>query len=631
MKTIKLLISKQNIIYVIIAFVFAYIHLPRYFVGYFPPLTPSPEPWWGLDFSWLLTLNYANLKDYIWGSDFIFTYGPLAHLSTRIGWGHDWQSLFAFDLFFFFNLIFISYTALKNNKNIWLVLLLFIVHLLIIPVHLGPLVAHFLLCFLVFWVLKNIQKPTWWNMVIQIVLLSLMFFIKFNTGLVAFPVFMIGLIYKGYEKKSSWLHVFGWLIAPLILIYLLSIHWNVNLKQYVVTAMEIIKGYNDIMYLNHSLQTKLVALFMILAILCIQLFPLIKTKTFSEKIKGLIPILIIFVPLFVVYKSGFVRGLESDFFIISIFIIILIVSCYSPKNIWSVTLYVVLIGISFYQIGLSENNKMPIEIASKLNKLYFASLKDFTPTYGLAIHPNNNQLPEKVKRLIGNKTVDIYPWNSQLLFENKLNFLPRPIFQSYTAYTKYLEEINFENYNNLNKRPEFVIYEFLSIDQRYPLYDESKVNLSLTKNYQLVDTFNFQERDFLVLQKKKDFKLITFEPSKDYYIKWGEDLVFKENTYYEIKVKHNLIGKLISVFEHAPEIKILITGNTSYEYRIGKNLLESGIFLDRKINSTTDYAKLFIGDQMNELEKIKSVKLVNHMNEAFKSEIKVIEYNIITK
>lgn len=631
MKISQFFNNKRKITYIAIALFFAYVHIPRYFVGYFPPLSPSPDPWWGLDFSWLLTLNYANLKDYVWGSDFIFTYGPLAHLSTRIGWGHDWKSLFAFDLFFFFNLFYISYTALKRSRNFWLVLLLLCIHLLLIPVHLGPLVAHFLLGFLMFWVLQNLIKPSRWYMVFQVILLSLMFFVKFNTGLVAFPIFIIGLVYIVYDKKSSWWEALVWLNVPFIIIYFFSIHWNVKLKSYVFNAMEIVKGYNDIMYLPHNLQTKLIAVFMILAILSVQLIPFLKSKSISEKIKILIPTGIVFIPLFVVYKSGFVRGLESDFFLVSVFIIILKIGFHQPKYKWIDFVYFIVAGISCYQIGFSENNKMPIEITSKLDKFYFVSLKDYTPTYGLAIHPNNNQLPEKVKRLLGSNTVDIYPWNSQLLFENKLNFLPRPIFQSYTAYTKNLQEINFDHYNNSEKSPEFIIYEYLSIDQRYPLYDESKVNLSLIKNYQIVEFFNFQNRDFIVLQKKKDFKPILLEPTKEYLIKWGEKFVLKENTYYEIHVNHNWKGKLISIFDHAPEVKILIDDNTINEYRIGKNLLESGIFLDTKINSSADFAKLFNVDQINELEKIKSISLVNQLNNSFINEIKVIEYTIITK
>ena len=63
---------------------------------------------------------------------------------------------------------------------------------------------------------------------------------------------------------------------------------------------------------------------------------------------------------------------------------------------------------------------------------------------GFHLFPNNNQLPQSVLNKVGNNTIDSYPWNTQILLENKLNFMPRPIFQSYAAYTTDLEQMNID-------------------------------------------------------------------------------------------------------------------------------------------------------------------------------------------
>jgi hypothetical protein len=48
----------------------------------------------------------------------------------------------------------------------------------------------------------------------------------------------------------------------------------------------------------------------------------------------------------------------------------------------------------------------------------------------------NMQLPDNIKNLVNSKTIDIIPWEISLVPANQLNWKPRPIFQSYSAYTK---------------------------------------------------------------------------------------------------------------------------------------------------------------------------------------------------
>ncbi|MFM5960370.1 MAG: hypothetical protein ACKOQ2_24990, partial [Dolichospermum sp.] len=57
----------------------------------------------------------------------------------------------------------------------------------------------------------------------------------------------------------------------------------------------------------------------------------------------------------------------------------------------------------------------------------------------------NIQLPDTIKNLVNCKTIDIIPWEISLVPANQLNWKPRPIFQSYSAYTKTLDNFNFES------------------------------------------------------------------------------------------------------------------------------------------------------------------------------------------
>ena len=623
--------NKVNWLGILLALTCAFIHLPRYFEVYFPPLTPSPDVWWGLDLSWILTLNYVNIKELIWGTDFAFTYGPLSYLSTRLGWGTNGNALILFDIFFYLNLFLVYFISFAKSSNKIITALLIVGYTLLIPVHIGSSTALILLAFLVFWIRQSINKPRFVYYIFQIILLFLLFFIKFNTGLIAFPLFFTGLLYNLISKreKSYWLLLYA--ITPIIIIVSACGLLNVDLLNYVKTALEIVSGYNDVMYLDHKFSRRLLALFVVFSTLFI-----LGHRTFNERKTNLVKNSALFIiygiPMFVLYKSGFVRGLETEFFIFSVLLILSMQDLHfeNYKKYSSIIVALCVLG-SFGIVYLDNGTKLPFETTNKIDKFYLQGIKDFTPISGLHIIPSPNEFPFSVKAKIGVSTVDIYPWNTQLLFENKLNFSPRPVFQAYTAYTKTLEEMNFNHYNSMEKAPEFVIYEFLAIDQRYPLFDEPKVNLCLIKNYTPVEMFDFQNRKFILLQKRNDFRPIKLEKVNEYAMESESPLAPKKDIFYEIGVYNSMIGSLVSIIDHAPELSLEIKTKTSSEYRTGKKLLESGVFLEQKINKTEDFYSLFFADSLAKMEQVKFYNFKPKSPTLFKDKIRITEYKITQK
>ncbi len=173
------------------------------------------------------------------------------------------------------------------------------------------------------------------------------------------------------------------------------------------------------------------------------------------------------------YKQAFVRADINhikDFFVFLPLLIFTNKELQSNvKNIISNVLVLIVMFFSVYYFYANFDKNF--NIGTKLNKSdYSIAFKDFTNGAGLNIYENNFPLPKEILQKIGNNSVDVFPWNIQLLLENKLNYLPRPVIQSYTAYTPYLEDLNFNHYNSI-KGPEFVLFDYASIDERYPLYD----------------------------------------------------------------------------------------------------------------------------------------------------------------
>jgi len=91
---------------------------------------------------------------------------------------------------------------------------------------------------------------------------------------------------------------------------------------------------------------------------------------------------------------------------------------------------------------------------------------------------------------INNQSVDIFPWDVALCWAYDLNWSPRPVFQSYTAYTPYLDTINSQHFVDIEKSPKNILYFYSSIDGRYPLFEEPETFRTILNNYSYVDQSN---------------------------------------------------------------------------------------------------------------------------------------------
>src|SRR6185437_8201663 len=188
----------QNYFAIFCSFAIAYILFPTYFDLVLPALPEKMQySWESIDTSWMLALNYVKIKSLCWGNGFIFTYGPLSYLSTRIMWGmNKWHLLF-YDLFIAFNFFIITFKNLKRENNERKVTILLAATLcFILPQYFGPGSSLVLLSLLLFWIRESLDTPSIFNYAMQDILLLLAFFIKMNTGIVALILFFAGIVYN---------------------------------------------------------------------------------------------------------------------------------------------------------------------------------------------------------------------------------------------------------------------------------------------------------------------------------------------------------------------------------------------------------------------------------------------------
>jgi len=242
-------------------------------------------------------------------------------------------------------------------------------------------------------------------------------------------------------------------------------------------------------------------------------------------------------------------------------------------------------------------------------------------------------LPDTMLNIIGNSSIDIYPWEYTYLAANNLSWVPRPVIQSYASYTSWLDRQNALHFES-NEAPEFIIWELNketkdinggrleSIDNRYLLNDEPNTIYSIFKNYEVV----FKSYD-LLLYKKSSKEQLGYKKETGSVVgswnKWIEVPLGNGNIVRaKIEIRDNLLGRLKSFFYKSEECYIYykLENNEILKYKvIPKNAMD-GVWINPFIlNPEMDNTEL----------QVTSIQLRSSNKRLMKEEISIVWEEIL--
>jgi hypothetical protein len=408
-----------------------------------------------------------------------------------------------------------------------------------------------------------------------------------------------------------------------------------SLYEYILNSWQISSGYSSAMSFTGS---KRAFISLILAILCCAviinlLFRLCNSGSISLGTALLFT-------LFLGFKHGFVR---QDFHVVLFCIIVLlIISLYLIKiddnpvknkpKLYMIYLIVLLscVGITFQRINyinyINEPSKLslltiirnykfsnlnPSKVANNINiVVLLLDIKKFQAEVQRITNENliklNNQvkLPDSVLEKVQGKTIDIIPWEFSLIPGNQLNWKPRPIIQSYGAYTENLDELN---YQSLSKSPrDYLIYHFQSIDGRHPFFDEPKAFSYVVCNYQL-DSVNspFQvpaiKTNFYLLEKRNISRCSPTPLGETANITWDQvyELPTRNSgiTRVQVKFEYSWLGKIIKKIFRIPPVIINVNylDGTQANFRFVQDNSANGVILSHLPRNDQELMAFFQG------------------------------------
>lgn len=565
----------------------------------------------GLD-SWKSALSYLPLTGKTWGTDIIFTYGPLGFLSSRIGWGISGWVFLLFDLFIIVNFFFIFRDFILQSGQKLLAFLILFCLIGVMTTFFGADLSFVLSFFALYWMYKSYGKPRAGYFAMIILLVTLSFFIKLNTGLVILVLLMAHLFNLAWFKKISYLKAAIIALLTAAAIFLSAALLHVSVASYIKGSMEMIKGYNDIMYLTeaHRREAFFVS-FIFYAMLALYLgyaYLLIRKKQFGEVIFCLLCLLYIFI----LRKQSVIRNdVEhlSEFFLCAP--LLLLIGNLFTLNGRVRKLSLAVIGLFTLVVMFIKTYDGPLykPFARRFTNglAYVRQAEAYDPQVHL-LQRDKRYIPAGVLQKIGQETVDIFPWDAEYAFQNRLNYAPRPIFQSYSAYTPYLQQKNYEFY--LRDAPRFVLYDYEAIDGRHPFNDECILNLFLVKNYSIVDSFFSNERPYLLLKKNAVVTPLDQKKIKETGSFLNSEIDVAGSSFVRIDLRPSLKGKILSIWSRPSEVFIEYKAPEGgwRRYKTSGQLLAGGVLTGKNLFTDADFSQLF--SPGNALPEVKTIRIV---------------------
>lgn len=513
----------------------------------------------GLDPSWNLALNYIAFSEYKFGTDVIFTHGPLGFICSALAINSNLlvaQILWL--IFYGVQIGLITRLIRKNNTSKKILFAFLSMYMVGLPRAGDYLCCILMLCLVLAWDGDKVAG------IASGIITSFVFFVKFSSAIFAITT-IIAFIAMSYFQENRKAYLKGFIIIPFGIVFgYLFYHPSISgLISYLIGSIEMTSGYTVAMSYTRN------DMYVYWVILIVVLYLLIAGLLFKGN-KNLGLVMVWFAPgLFLLYKHGFVRadGHTSQAFCGIFWMLSVLVLCLKDgEDVGGGGNQKAVLACSSVMIAVAYlcSASSPDTVYYKL-KGYIADI----PINSMLVSDSRKTLPHlgpKMREIIDDDTVTVYPWEVSYVAADRLNYAPMPVLQAYSAYTPYLDEVNAMFFQGMDA-PRYIIMNCDTIDKRLPFVEAPETWNQIMFNYSAV--FYDEANGLVLLEKTK-----AYVGQKQTYTMAAYDsnatITFDGADYMTIRFKHNLRGRLAKLFWKIPEVdmRVVYADGTVKEGRI---------------------------------------------------------------
>ena len=210
------------------------------------------------------------------------------------------------------------------------------------------------------------------------------------------------------------------------------------------------------------------------------------------------------------------------------------------------------------------------------------------------------------------RTIDVYPWDIALPWAYDLPWRPRPVFQSYSAYTSALDQINADHLKG-ERAPEIIAYAWESLDNKHPLFYEPATLAVMLDKYR----YRARDRGYIFLSRKaggQAKKRVVLDRVRTRLAQPVAVPSFDQGTLFaEVEIEYTLLGRLLKLVYRPSDLYVrfeLGDGEMSRYYRYVPAVGPGGILVSDYVENADELEALFQGRHERPI-KAMSIKATN--------------------
>jgi hypothetical protein len=603
----------------------------------------------GLDPSMEFAMNYFFSKNIQHGKDVIFTLGPLGFLLCPKPIGNNLLiSVIVITLFKFVFLLSFLYLNFLIKRPKTLSSQIVIITLFAVLSFLTNFV-HILMFFTASLLLLHAETKNKIFIVLAIAVAGFSLLVKSSGGIISILlVISYNLIdYLQFKDIKRLLLIPLGLVLSFVLGWLIIYHNPSGTVDYLYGMLELSLGHSSAVTTGPALTEVLQDTYglslrpsennwILLSIFFITYFYL---PLYIKEKRIFILYGMFLLPFFAFFKYAFAREGGTHYFLFYIiFFYCFVFACL--KDIKARAFIIVLVSLFAFFVNM-RYFMHEIRTARNIVKGSINGLKHFEAgVLNLKQHQNvlvetsksnlsNRVLEKNVLQLIGTNSVDIYPWESIYVAANNLNWQPRPVFQSYVAYTPWLDKKNASFFNS-HRSPKFIIWdignwygEVFDIDARYLLNGEPLTIYEIFNHYKVI----YRDEKIALFERVRinNFKdPILIGDEKGFWNEWIKVPPMRNGIIRaRIDVSRRIMGSLKRLVYKEEEffIEYKLDNGDVKKYRLVIDNAVSGVWISPLI---VKISNPFLGVEVEEIRLSHSKQ--NFMKEEIKIEWDYIEF-----
>ncbi|NNC95645.1 MAG: hypothetical protein HKN92_08790 [Chitinophagales bacterium] len=530
-------------------------------------------------------MNYLFVHDYHTLKDLTFPIGVFGFLKIPTTEGNNFllSLLFYSAIKLFFLYRFIRFSQSNGRSNF---LSVFIAMIAAIFLKIDFLIVA--ICALQGLIL--IDRKRWIDLVLMVAIAYIGLTIKSSIGIISFSVVATACLYFIYRYRSVKKSVLLIAVTVVVIAILGSLIYGSTQRAFII-FYEAFKMSSD--YSAATLHPDNDWNALSICILSILISPfLFRSNRYNTAFIILLP------ALFLMWKHAMSRQEfgHALFFFQFLFIFWAFMICYSKVRVSSI-LFLAFISIFFFRSNLKQMDswsKEKIEITKGPNS-FVKSVLDYSSYVAFydSISKSKIQkleLDDEVLKLIGNRSIDIFPWQLAYIPANNLNWRVRQNLQG-GGYSKWLDQISANSFS-YESGPDFVLlnlskdkYEgyFGAIDNIHLFHYSPLSAFEILKNYEVI----YSSEYFLLMEKRKIASYSEEYTSSDKKeVQWNEWVKVMEDEGQIVKiygdVKLNAIGKVKQFLYKSDQyfIELMMENGSILEFRIDPSELKRGLWLN---------------------------------------------------